>query len=76
MKEKKVAIIGAGITGLVTAYYLKKADIAFRIFEKTAHIGGVIETCEKDGFVYERGPNSGVLANVETVEFFESLGNR
>jgi len=75
MKEKKVAIIGAGITGLVTAYYLKKAGIAFRIFEKTAHIGGVIETCEKDGFVYERGPNSGVLANVETVEFFESLGD-
>ncbi len=76
MKEKKVAIIGAGITGLVTAYYLKKAGITFRIFEKTTHIGGVIETCEMDGFVYERGPNSGVLANVETVEFFEDMGNR
>jgi len=76
MKEKKVAIIGAGITGLVTAYYLKKAGIAFRIFEKTAHIGGVIETCQQDGFIYERGPNSGVLANVETVEFFEDIGSR
>ncbi len=76
MKEKKVAIIGAGITGLVTAYYLKKAGITFRIFEKTDHIGGVIETCRQDGFVYERGPNSGVLANVETVEFFEDIGDR
>ncbi len=76
MEEKKVAIIGAGITGLVTAFYLKKAGVSFRIFEKTSHIGGVIETCRHDGFVYERGPNSGVLANAETVEFFEDLGNR
>jgi oxygen-dependent protoporphyrinogen oxidase len=76
MREKKVAIIGAGITGLVTAFYLKKAGIAFRIFEKTGHIGGVIETCQEDGFVYEKGPNSGVLANAETIAFFEDLGNR
>ncbi len=76
MKQKKIAIIGAGITGLVTAYYLKKADIPFRIFEKSGHIGGVIETRQENGFVYERGPNSGVLANVETVEFFEDLGSR
>ncbi|GMT44745.1 MAG: protoporphyrinogen oxidase [bacterium] len=76
MEKKKVAILGAGITGLVTAYYLKKAGIAFRIFEKTRHIGGVIDTREKDGFVYERGPNSGVIANAETAELFEELGNR
>ncbi|HDO06494.1 MAG TPA: protoporphyrinogen oxidase [Bacteroidetes bacterium] len=76
MEKKKVAILGAGITGLVTAYYLKKAGIAFRIFEKSTHIGGVIDTREQDGFVYERGPNSGVIANAETAEFFEELGNR
>jgi len=76
MEKKKVAIIGAGITGLVTSYYLKKAGIPFRIFEKTSHVGGVIETKQQDGFIYERGPNSGVIANTETVEFFEDLGDR
>jgi oxygen-dependent protoporphyrinogen oxidase len=76
MEKKKVAILGAGITGLITAYYLQKAGIAFRIFEKSTHIGGVIDTREQDGFVYERGPNSGVIANAETAEFFEELGNR
>ncbi len=76
MEKKKVAILGAGITGLVTAYYLKKAGIAFRIFEKSTHIGGVIDTREQDGFVYERGPNSGVIANAETAELFEELGSR
>ncbi len=76
MSKKNVAIIGAGITGLVTAFYLKKAAIPFRIFEKTNHIGGVIETGRQDGFVFERGPNSGVMANKETVEFFEDLGKQ
>ena len=75
MSDKKVAIIGAGMTGLVTAFYLKKAEIPFRIFEKTNHTGGVIETGQQDGFIYEKGPNSGVIANTETVEFFEDLGN-
>ncbi len=75
MSNKRVAIIGAGITGLVTAFYLKKAGIPFRIFEKTNHIGGVIETGQQDGFIYEKGPNSGVLANVETVQLFEDLGD-
>ncbi len=73
MGNKKVAIIGAGITGLVTAFYLKKAGIPFRILEKTDHIGGVIRTEQQDGFVFEKGPNSGVLANVETVRFFEDI---
>jgi len=75
MSDKKVAIIGAGITGLVTAFYLKKAEIPFRIFEKTNHTGGVIETGQQDGFIYEKGPNSGVIANTETIEFFEDLGS-
>ena len=75
MEKKKVAIFGAGITGLVTAYYLKKAGINFRIFEKSTHIGGVIDTREQDGFVYERGPNSGVIANTETAALFEELGS-
>ncbi len=70
---KKVAIIGAGITGLVTAFYLKKAGIPVTIFEKTNHIGGVMKTESKNGFLFERGPNSGVLSNMELVELFEDL---
>ncbi len=73
MGNKKVAIIGAGITGLVTAFYLKKAGIPFRILEKTGHVGGVIRTEQQDGFIFEKGPNSGVLANEETVRFFEDI---
>ena len=71
--EKNVAIIGAGITGLTAAYYLKKAGIPFTIFEKTAHIGGVINTKFKNGFIYETGPNSGIISTPEIARLFEEL---
>ena len=71
--DKKIAIIGAGITGLITAYYLKKAGLEFKVFEKQKHIGGVIKTDEENGFLFERGPNSGVMSNIEIVNLFEEL---
>ncbi|MFH1000742.1 MAG: protoporphyrinogen oxidase [Bacteroidota bacterium] len=73
MKTKKVAIIGAGITGLTTAFYLKKAGIPFRIFEKSDKIGGVMQTKSDESFLYETGPNSGVISHAEMAELFEDL---
>ncbi len=72
-KNKKIAIIGAGITGLTTAYYLNKAGIDFKIFEKSDHIGGVIKSVNSKDFQYEIGPNSGVIANGEIADLFEEL---
>ena len=40
MKIKKVAIVGGGMSGLVCAYYLNKAGIKSKIFEKKNLIGG------------------------------------
>jgi oxygen-dependent protoporphyrinogen oxidase len=71
--DKKVSIIGGGITGLTIAFYLKKAGIPFHIFEKEKRIGGVIKTQEKDGFLFEKGPNSGVLSNIEVIFLIEDL---
>lgn len=71
--NKKIAIIGAGITGLTTAYYLHKAGIEFKIFEKSDHIGGVIKSANSKNFQYESGPNSGVIANAEIANLFEEL---
>lgn len=70
---KQVAIIGAGITGLTAAFYLKKAGVDFTVFEKSDNTGGVISTKTKNGFIYETGPNTGTISNAETVELFEQL---
>lgn len=39
-----VGIIGAGLTGLLTAYYLKQAGFDFMVFEARDRIGGRIHT--------------------------------
>jgi monoamine oxidase len=41
---EEVIIIGAGLSGLSTAYQLKKAGINFKIIEAQDRIGGRIET--------------------------------
>jgi len=76
MKTKRVAIIGAGITGLTTAFYLKKAGIPFTIFEKSDKIGGVMQSKSDGTFLYETGPNSGVIAQAEMAELFEDLKDK
>ncbi|MDR1859478.1 MAG: protoporphyrinogen oxidase [Bacteroidales bacterium] len=73
--KKRVAIIGAGITGLTTAWYLKKSGVDVTVFDRNAHCGGVIRTTRHDGFVYENGPNSGTLSSPEAVELIEDMAD-
>ncbi len=68
-----VTIIGAGLTGLTLAYYLKKAGKSVCILEKMNRAGGVIHTVKKNGFTYETGPNSGSMGSYEMAELFEDL---
>ena len=70
---KDVVILGAGITGLTTAHHLKKQGVNFCILEKGDRVGGVINSVNENGFNYEEGPNSGVVANVEVLRLFEDL---
>jgi len=58
----EVVIIGAGLTGLTMAFYLKKAGVNFLVIDKSAKTGGVIQTIREKGFVYETGPNTGVVS--------------
>lgn len=70
---KKIAIIGAGITGLSAAFYAKKNGNEVTVFEKDSRIGGVIRTFRKNGFIYETGPSTSVVSLPEVVELFEDL---
>jgi len=55
---KPVAIIGAGITGLTAAFYLKLKGIPVTVYETAGRVGGVIQTLKRDGYVAEFGPNT------------------
>src|SRR5665648_737 len=74
--KTEIIIIGAGLTGLTMAFYLKKAGIDFRIIEKSGKTGGVIQTVSDQGFVYETGPNTGVVSHPEMAEIFEDLNDK
>ena len=55
---KSVAIIGAGITGLTAAFYLKRKGLAVTVYETSSRVGGVIQSLRKDGYLAEFGPNT------------------
>ena len=67
-------IIGAGITGLTAAFYLNRMKRDFRVLEEKDRVGGVIQTIHENGFLYETGPNTGVLGQPEAALLFEDLG--
>jgi oxygen-dependent protoporphyrinogen oxidase len=68
----KVAVIGAGISGLTTAYYLQKNGVEVDIFEKDT-IGGKAHTVKKDNFLFEEGVN-GFLDNVaQTLQLCQEI---
>jgi len=72
----KIAVVGAGISGLATAYYLKKfmPDCQIDIFDKEARCGGKIQTIRAHGFCIELGSN-GFLSNREEVfDLVKELG--
>lgn len=74
--KKDVIIIGAGLTGLTTAFLLKKQGKEVLVVEKSDHTGGSIKTYTEKGYVYESGPNTGTLSNPEIVELFEMLNGK
>lgn len=53
-----IAIIGAGITGLTAAFYLKRKGIPVTVYESGDRVGGVIQSLQRDGYLAEFGPNT------------------
>lgn len=70
---KRVCVIGAGISGLCVAYFLRTAGVDVILFERESTVGGNIQTKIRDGFLIERGPNS-TLASRELLDLINSLG--
>jgi protoporphyrinogen/coproporphyrinogen III oxidase len=74
--ETDIVVIGAGLTGLTAAHYLNKEHKNFLVLEKSDKTGGVIQSQTVDGYLYEEGPNTGVVGNTTVVELFEQLSDK
>ncbi|KAK1419911.1 hypothetical protein QVD17_29348 [Tagetes erecta] len=71
----RVAVVGAGISGLVSAYVLTKAGAEVVLYEKEDHLGGHARTAVVDGIDLDLGFmvfNPVTYPNL--MELFETLG--
>ncbi len=76
---KRIAIIGAGISGLAAATILERArrggaEIQFSLFERAPRLGGVMITDHVDGCLIEAGPDSFLTEKSWGLDFCRSLG--
>ena len=72
----KIAIVGAGISGLATAFYLRKArpDLELSIFDPGAVPGGTMQTVDVEGFRFEAGGNGFLTNKPDSLRLVEDSG--
>ena len=51
--NKKIVVIGAGISGLTSAYLLHKEGFDVTILESRDRVGGSIESVTENGFLFD-----------------------
>ncbi|MBC1474772.1 protoporphyrinogen oxidase [Listeria grandensis] len=80
MVKKKIVVIGGGITGLSSTFYLKRElekqglDYELVLLEAGTKVGGKIETVKRDGYIIERGPDSFLRRKSEMQDLVMDLG--
>ncbi|MAT56419.1 MAG: protoporphyrinogen oxidase [Ignavibacteriae bacterium] len=72
--NKDVLVLGAGISGLATAYWLKKEGFNVKILERNDEPGGAMETINENGFLIDFGPNSGLETTPLIAQLAEEIG--
>ena len=63
--DYRIVIVGAGIAGLTAAAYLSRAGYSVLLIEKNKECGGLLNSFEREGFVFDSGArsieNSGIV---------------
>ena len=67
-------VVGAGISGLATAFGLQRAGLRVQVIEAAERAGGVIATVARDGCLFERGPNSALDTTPLIGQLVQALG--
>ncbi len=72
----RIAIVGAGLSGLATAFYLKRALPAadLVVFEAEPRAGGKLQTVEIEGFRFEAGANGFLTNKPDSLRLVEDSG--
>jgi UDP-galactopyranose mutase len=57
VSNKKILVLGGGVAGSSTAYYLSEKGYDVTVIEKNSRVGGLARTCSYSGHPYEFGPH-------------------
>ena len=71
-EKKDATIIGAGISGLLIGYHLKKLGFKIKIFEASPRVGGLIETVHTPFGISESAAHS-LMISPELKFYFDEL---
>lgn len=72
-KKLSAAVLGAGISGLSTAYALSRKNIDVTVYEKEVEVGGAIKTLNKEGWLIEEGPNTIMVKSEDIWQLLHEL---
>ncbi len=78
----RIAVIGAGISGLATAYAVEQLaaennlDVSVTVLERRDRSGGKILSLREDGYLCEWGPNGFLDSKPSTLELCDQLAIR
>jgi oxygen-dependent protoporphyrinogen oxidase len=70
----RVVVVGGGISGLATAYYLAQAGVEATLVEARPRLGGVIRTEQVEGCTLEAGPDSFLSIKPAALDLIRELG--
>ncbi|MCH3982783.1 MAG: protoporphyrinogen oxidase [Prevotella sp.] len=70
---KDIIIIGAGITGLTTAFYAKRRGKDLLVLDRLPYTGGQMRSHPVGDFIFEGGPSTGSISYPEVAELFDDL---
>ncbi|HEV2297697.1 MAG TPA: protoporphyrinogen oxidase [Candidatus Acidoferrales bacterium] len=71
--SRQVVVVGAGISGVACALRLRGMGFQVRVLEASDRPGGVVDTIERNGFLFESGPQS-VQLTAKLREFARAAG--
>lgn len=71
--NKDIIVIGAGLTGLTTAFHAKRQGKDVLVIERDDVPGGQMRSHREGEYIFESGPSTGVVSNAEVAELFEAL---
>jgi oxygen-dependent protoporphyrinogen oxidase len=71
-RGRRVDVVGAGFSGLVSAFFLSRSGFSVHVHEERASVGGLIQTLETQQGLVETAAN-GILNSALVEELFRQL---